>query len=178
MSCILAHKTDTKVFYFDELVLENSSTERTINAFIERYPDHKGDIIINGDASGDNRSTQSEASNYIIIKNALKRHYPNNKIKFDLRPFNPPIKNRIAAFNAMVCNSKGERRLYVDKKCKQFLNNIYNLKYKVGTDIVDVPTYAQIKSDNSLKFMEHPFDAGSYLVEYYFPIKVEKVKKQ
>lgn len=178
MSCILAHKTETKVFYFDELVLENSSTERTINAFIERYPDHKGDIIINGDASGDNRSTQSEASNYIIIKNALKRHYPNNKIKFDLRPFNPPIKNRIAAFNAMVCNSKGERRLYVDKKCKQFLNNIYNLKYKVGTDIVDVPTYAQIKSDNSLKFMEHPFDAGSYLVEYYFPIKVEKVKKQ
>lgn len=178
MSCILAHKTDTKVFYFDELVLENSSTERTINAFIERYPNHKGDIIINGDASGDNRSTQSEASNYIIIKNALKRHYPNNNIKFDLRPYNPPIKNRIAAFNAMVCNSKGERRLFVDKKCKQFLNNIYNLKYKVGTDIVDVPTYAQIKSDNSLKFMEHPFDAGSYLVEYYFPIKVEKIKKQ
>lgn len=177
MSCILAHKTETKVFYFDELVLENSSTERTINAFIERYPNHKGDIIINGDASGDNRSTQSEASNYIIIKNALKRHYPNNNIKFDLRPYNPPIKNRIAAFNAMVCNSKGERRLFVDKKCKQFLNNIYNLKYKVGTDIVDVPTYAQIKSDNSLKFMEHPFDAGSYLVEYYFPIKVEKVKK-
>ena len=178
MSCILAHKTETKVFYFDELVLENSSTERTINAFIERYPNHKGDIIINGDASGDNRSTQSEASNYIIIKNALKRHYPNNNIKFDLRPYNPPIKNRIAAFNAMVCNSKGERRLFVDKKCKQFLNNIYNLKYKVGTDIVDVPTYAQIKSDNSLKFMEHPFDAGSYLVEYYFPIKVEKIKKQ
>ena len=77
----------------------------------------------------------------------------------------------------MVCNSKGERRLFVEKKCKQFLNNIYNLKYKVGTDIVDVPTYAQIKSDNSLKFMEHPFDAGSYLVEYYFPIKVEKIKK-
>lgn len=178
MSCILAHKTETKVFYFDELVLENSSTERTINAFIEKYPNHKGDIIINGDASGDNRSTQSEASNYIIIKNALKRHYPNNNIKFDLRPYNPPIKNRIAAFNAMVCNSKGERRLFVDKKCKQFLNNIYNLKYKVGTDIVDVPTYAQIKSDNSLKFMEHPFDAGSYLVEYYFPIKVEKIKKQ
>jgi hypothetical protein len=24
--------------------------------------------------------------------------------------------------------------------------------------------------DNNLKFLEHPFDAGSYLVEYYFPI--------
>ena len=177
MSCILAHKTEDKVFYFDELVLENSSTQRTINAFIDRYPDHKGDIIINGDASGDNRSTQSERSNYIIIKNALQEHYPNSKIKFDLRPYNPPIKNRIAAFNAMVCNSKGDRRLYIDKKCKHLLNNIYNLKYKVGTDIVDVPTYSQIKSDSTLKFLEHPFDAASYLVEYYFPIKIEKFKQ-
>jgi PBSX family phage terminase large subunit len=178
MSCIIAHKTDKCVYYFDECVLENSSTERTINEIIKRYPDHEGDIIINGDASGDNRSTQSEYSNYVIIKNALQKHYPNKKIKFDLRPFNPPIKNRIAAFNAMICNSNGERRLFVDRKCKHLLNNIYNLKYKVGTDIVDVPTYAQIKSDNSLKFMEHPYDAASYLVEFYFPIKVEKVKKQ
>ena len=178
MSCIIAHKTDKCVYYFDECVLENSSTERTINEVIRRYPDHVGDIIINGDASGDNRSTQSEYSNYVIIKNALQKHYPNKKIKFDLRPFNPPIKNRIAAFNAMICNSNGERRLFVDRKCKHLLNNIYNLKYKVGTDIVDVPTYAQIKSDNSLKFMEHPYDAASYLVEFYFPIKVEKVKKQ
>ena len=177
MSCIIAHKTEKNVYYIDEAVLENSSTERTIQEVIRRYPNHKADIIINGDASGDNRNTQSEYSNYVIIKNALQKHYPNNKIKFDLRPYNPPIKQRIAAFNAMVCNSNGERRLFIDRKCKHLLNNIYNLKFKVGTDIVDVPTYAQIKSDNSLKFMEHPYDAASYLVEYYFPIKVEKIKK-
>ncbi len=172
MSCILAHKTDDKVFYFDEFVLENTTTQRTIEAIIAKYPNHKGDIIINGDASGDNRSTQSEASNYIIIKNALQKHYPNNNIRFHLRGFNPPIKNRIAAFNAMVCNANGERRLFVDRRCQKFLQNMYNLKYKIGTSIVDVPTYAQIKGDNSLKFLEHPFDAGSYLVEYYFPIKI------
>lgn len=173
MSCILAHKEGNKVFYFDEFILENSSTERTIKAVIEKYPDHKGDIIVNGDASGDNRNTQSEYSNYVIIRNALKKHYPNNKIKFHLRDFNPPIKNRIAAFNAKVCNYNGERSLFVDRRCKQLLYNIYNLKYKVGTDIVDVPTYTQIKSDNTLKFLEHPFDAASYLVDYYFPIKTQ-----
>lgn len=173
MSCICAHVVDGQVFYFDEFILENSSTQRTIEAVISKYSNHKADIIVNGDASGDNRSTQSEASNYVIIRNALKKAFPDNNIKFNLRDYNPPIKNRIAAFNAMVCNSKGERRLFVDKRCKQFLYNIYNLKYKVGTDIVDVPTYSQIKSDNSLKFLEHPFDAGSYLVEYYFPIRIE-----
>ena len=176
MSCVCAHVTNGKVFYFDEFILENSSTQRTIDAVIEKYPNHKGDIIINGDASGDNRSTQSEVSNYIIIKNALKAHYPENKIKFHLRPYNPPIKNRIAAFNAMICNSKGERRAFFDKKLKWCLYNVYNLKYKVGTDIVDVPTYTQLKSDYTLKFLEHPFDAMSYLTEYYFPIRIDRKK--
>ena len=145
--------------------------------FLRRYPNHKSEIIINGDASGDNRSTQSEYSNYVIIKNALKRHYPDKKIKFDLRPYNPPIKQRIQAFNAMVCNHNKERKIYVDKKCEKLLYNIYNLKYKVGSDIVDVPSYAQIKNENSLKYLEHPFDAASYLVEFYFPIKRAKVEK-
>ena len=173
MSCICAHKTEDKVFYFDEFILENASTEQTIKEVIKRYPDHKASIIINGDASGDNRSTQSEWSNYVIIRNALRKHYKTNNIHMHLRPSNPRIKNRIAAFNAKVLSYDGKRGLYVDPKCEKLLYNIYNLKYKVGTDIVDVPTYAQIKTDNNLKFLEHPFDAASYLVEYYFPIKVE-----
>ena len=177
MSCILAHKTEDKVFYFDEFVLENTTTQGTIDAIIKRYPNHKSDIIINGDASGDNRSTQSELSNYVIIRNALKRHYPTTKIKFDLRPYNPPINQRVQAFNAMICNHNGERKIFIDKRCERLLYNIYNLKYKVGTDIIDVPTYAQIKNENSLKFLEHPFDAASYLVEFYFPIKRAKIEK-
>ena len=127
MSCIIAHKTKDKVFFIDEFILENATTQNTIDEIIKRYPNHKSDIIINGDASGDNRSTQSEVSNYVIIKNALKRHYPNNKIKFDLRPFNPPIKNRITAFNSMVKDFNGNRKIFVDKKCEKLLYNIYNL---------------------------------------------------
>lgn len=170
MSCILAHKSEDKVFYFDEFILENTTTQGTIEEVIKRYPNHKSDIIVNGDASGDNRSTQSEYSNYVIIKKALKKAYPKNNIRFHLKQFNPPIKTRIAEFNAMVKDYNGNRRLFVDKRCKRLLYNIYNLKYKVGTDIVDVPSYAQIKNERDLKFLEHPFDAASYLVDYYFPI--------
>ena len=173
MSCICAHKTAKAVYYFDEFILENASTEQTIKEVIERYKDHRGPIIINGDASGDNRSTQSEWSNYVIIRNNLAQHFNPNKIRVQIRPFNPRIKNRIAAFNAMVKSYTGERRLFVDPKCEKLLYNIYNLKYKVGTDIVDVPTYSQIKTDSQLKFLEHPFDAASYLVEFYFPIQFE-----
>ena len=56
MAWVLAHKTEDKVFYFDELVLENTTTSKTCDEFHARYPNHKGKIIVNGDASGDNRS--------------------------------------------------------------------------------------------------------------------------
>lgn len=171
MSCILAHKTADKVFYFDEFVLENASTRSTIEAVLNKYNNHKSYFVINGDASGDYRSTQSEVTNYITIRNAIKKKYPNTDVLMHLRPSNPPIKARIAAFNAMVLNENNQRRLYIDPKCEKLIFNMYNLKYKTGTGIVDVPTYSQIKSDASLKFLEHPFDSASYLVEYYFPIR-------
>ena len=170
MSCLCVHRANGKYFYFDEFCLENASTEQTINEVIKKYPNHKSSIIINGDASGDNRSTQSERTNYVIIRNALRRHYPLNSIQLHIRPFNPRIKNRIAAFNAKVKNYNGDREIIIDPKCKWFIYNMYNLKYKVGSDEVDVPTYSAIKTDNQLKFLEHIFDAGTYIVEYYDPI--------
>lgn len=177
MSCVLAHKTKDKVFFFDEFILENASTEHTINEVIKRYPNHKGSIIINGDASGDNRSTQSERSNYVIIRNALRRHYPNNNIQVHLRPFNPRIKNRVAAFNAMIKDYNGEYRILFDPKCEKVIYNMLNLKYKVGSRDIDIPTYSQIKTDTDLKFLMHPFDAVSYLVEYYFSLNIEDYKE-
>ena len=105
------------------------------------------------------------------IKNALKEHGYEN-VKFRLRNYNPPVMNRISAFNARVKNSKGERHLFIDpRKCKWILYNIYNLSFKEGTSIVDVPTHIQIKSNREAKFLEHPFDAVSYLVEYYWGLR-------
>ena len=106
----------------------------------------------------------------MIIRNALiSKGY---EVEFRLRNFNPPVLRRIQAFNARVCNAKGERHIFVHpKKCKWLMHNIYNLMFKEGTSIVDVPTSKQIKNDRESKFLEHPFDAASYPIEYFFPIK-------
>ena len=139
MCWALAHKDEDNVYFFDEIVIENTSTQQCIEEFLRRYPNHKSEIIVNGDASGDNRSTQSEYTNYAII------------------------------FNSRVKDSKGERHLFIDsEKCKWILYNIENLSFKEGTRVVDVPTHTQIKSNREFKFLEHPFDAVSYLVEYYW----------
>lgn len=170
MCWLLAYKDDENVYYFDELAIENTTTQQCIDEFVRRYPNHSADIIINGDASGDNRTTQSEFTNYAIIRNTLKKHGYNPK--FRLRPYNPPILSRIQAFNARVKNSVGDVHLFVDeRRCKKLLYNIYNLSFKEGSSIVDVPTFSQIKSNKDFKFLEHPFDAASYLTEFYWKIK-------
>lgn len=169
----LAYIDKENVYYFDEIVVEKTTTSQCIQEFIRRYPNHKSQIIINGDASGDNRTCQSEYTNYAIIRQELYNHgYDKKQIKFNLRDYNPPILNRIAAFNAKIKNTKGERHLFIDeRRCKWLIYNIYNLSFKDGTSIVDVPTFSQIKNNRESKFLEHPFDAASYLTEYYWRIK-------
>ena len=169
MCWCLAHKDDDNVYFFDELVIENTSTQACIEEFLRKYPDHKEEIIICGDASGDWRSAQSEFTNYMIIRRALEA--VGYTVKFRIRDFNPPILRRIQAFNARVCNAKGERHIFISPNCKWLLHNMYNLQFKEGTSIVDVPTLKQIKVDRESKFLEHPFDAASYLVEFFYPIK-------
>lgn len=168
MCWVFAHKTDDKVFYFDEIAMENTTTAKACDEFYRRYPNHKGKIIVNGDASGDNRSCSSEYTNYVIInKKLLQFGYD---VEIQIKAFNPPIKNRIMAFNSKVRSANGEVCLFVDKKCKKLLYNIYNLKYKEGSSKIDIPTYQQIKQSKELKFLSHPMDAASYLVDFYWPI--------
>ena len=168
MAWVLAHRTEDKVFYFDELVLENTTTAKTCEEFYRKYPHHKGKIIVNGDASGDNRSCTSEYTNYVIIKKKLQSF--GYEVEIKIKGFNPPIKNRIAAFNAKVRNANGDIGLYISPKCEKLLYNIYNLRYQEGSSRIDVPTYTQIKQMKELKFISHPFDAASYLVDFYWPI--------
>ena len=173
MMWCLAHVTANKVFFFDEIVLENVTTEDTIQEVIRRYPDHKGAIIINGDAAGTFRNTQSEIDNYKIIVNALRRHYPKNPIHVVIRLSNPRIKHRITVWNNMVLDPRGQRRIIIDPKCKWLLYNMEELKYKPGTDIIDLPTHQNLRDDNEKRFLMHIFDAASYLVERYFLIRPE-----
>ena len=76
------------------------------------------------------------------------------------------------SIHAKVKNADGEICLFIDKKCEKLLYNIYNLKYKEGSSRIDIPTYQQIKQSKELKFLSHPMDAASYLVDFYWPIKL------
>lgn len=171
MMWCLSHKTETKFFVFDEIAIENCTTQDAIDEFIARYPNHKGEIVLNGDSSGAYRKTQSKYTDYAIIKNALIRY--GYKVRIEIRHSNVRVKNRIQAFNRLVYDDSGERRWFVHPRCKWLIHNMKNLKYKEGTSVIDEPTPQKIKTDPEAKFLGHIFDAASYPVEYYYPVIME-----
>jgi hypothetical protein len=147
------------VHALDEIRLENSNTAEACKAFLDRYGSHKGGVIVYGDSTGNSRHTSSSLSDYQIIIDHLK-----NMPRFTVRikSANPPVKDRINAVNAMLCNYLGERRLFLNRKKTQWLQkDLMNVIYKKGTTEID-KTY-----DLSLTHMS---DAMGYYIENEFSV--------
>lgn len=173
MCWVLLHKTQNKLYCFDELVMEHTSTLLCAHEIIRRYPDHKGNIILNGDASGNARNcahSNPDMTNFKIIKRELEKYY-GRSVDLRIRRGNPHKIKRFEAFNNLVKRYDGEICFYIDERCKWTIYNIENAKYKEGTREVDEPTINDIKKDPKKKFLIHPLDAVTYPAEYYFPIK-------
>ena len=167
---VLAHYDKKNFFVFDEIVLNNVITQDVVDEFICRYPPDKvkGMVQICGDASGKYRKTQSRYSDYAIIQNTLSR--ANYRTNFNLRRFNPPILNRINAFNRQVFDVEGKRHFFVHPRCRWLIYNMRKLCFKPGSSIVDAPTPAEVEEDEDKLYLGHIFDAASYMVEYFKPV--------
>lgn len=173
MCWVMFHKTQEKMYVFDELIEECTSTQICARKIIERYPNHKGNIIINGDAAGNQRNcahSNPDMTNFKIIKRELEAYY-GRVVELKVRRGNPHKVKRFEAFNNMIKRYDGEICLYIDDRCKWTIYNIENAKYKEGTREVDEPSVNDIKKDPKKKFLIHPLDAISYPAEFYWAIK-------
>jgi len=73
----------------------------------ERYPDHR--ILMYPDASGAKRTTNATRSDIAILEGyGMSNMAP---------AANPPVRDRVAAVQAMLENGKGETHLYVSPNC-------------------------------------------------------------
>lgn len=168
MMWVCAHKTRDKLFVFDEIVLENATTADAAEEFVRRYGTHRATVVLNGDASGDYRKTQSHYSDYAIVRNMLCR--AGLRVEIDIRRKNPPIQMRVNAFNRLIRGEDGQKRFFVHPRCRWVIENLKQLRYKEGGGAFDLPSFQQIKMDREAKFMGHIFDAVSYVAEYYWPV--------
>lgn len=169
MCWYVAQHYDGNVYYLHELALTGVTTDGATEVLCELLKSYKdSNIIINGDASGNFKTTKG--TDYIFMKNAFRRNGFNN-ITLQVMRNNPAIEYRVNCWNNMIKGSDGKHHIFIHPQCDKLIYNMENLEVKAGTSKPKLPSSKQIEKDERLKYLGHPFDAASYLVASYYPVK-------
>ena len=73
------------------------------------------------------------------------------------------MKDRINCVNAMLCHQAGDRRLWIDPKCKHLILDFERVHWKTGSD-----GNALVNIDKSDPARTHVSDARGYMVAREF----------
>lgn len=162
-------------FYFsDEIVLENASTYKVAEEFVriykEKYLGRK--VVINGDASGRSRTSNSEFSNYAIIEQVLVKH--GIAFEFQVPRANGSISNRVNNFDWHVHGLDGKAHILVNPECRHLCHSCKMLSYDKNGKIIEEPARFGAKTIDYAK--SHIFDAASYCVMINDPVLEDFVK--
>ncbi len=133
----------------DELV--NVRDTRTMGELIKnRFKRHH--VTIFPDAAGQATSSKNASeSDHSILRSF--------GFSLEVNGSNPAVKDRINAMNAMICNSKGERKLLVNtNKCPHY------------TEALEQQVYDKHGAPDKSTGHDHVTDAGGYFIVKRFPI--------
>lgn len=119
---------DKKSYYFvnviDEIALKNpmNNTERLCEEIINKYEQEmKLGVLIYGDASGRNRTTRSNISDYDIIEYAFAKYLTNHSM--NVPKANPMIKKRRNFINKLLFGSFNIQ-FQIAPQCKKLINDL------------------------------------------------------
>ena len=167
MAWAVGHVIDKHVEWFDELWLRDTNTQAALNTLGSRYNDHKSGWQFYGDASSKSRKSSANATDYALILNDERFKRMGRTVHFP--PANPPVEDRFAACNAMFLNAAGERRMFVDPRCKHLIEDLENRSYKPGT--------RKLPNESGTD-RGHLSDAVGYVIFRLFPIRVGSAGQQ
>lgn len=152
-----------EVHVIDEIFIRDTNTVDTCLEFKNRYPNHNAGITLYGDATGRARHTDSNVTNWKIIEAELGRYGLKNRVPVH----NPAERDRVNAVNGLICNSKKERRVFVNPKCKNLIRDFEQVSYKEGSTQIDKG------KDMSLT---HASDAFGYMAETEFSLNRGRIE--
>src|SRR5690348_14092479 len=170
MCSILAQRVSDTVYVLDELVLPDSNTPATCQAFLDRtqpmWQTGAVTLEIYGDATGDSRTSAASRTDWKIIRDFFNTKKTAFQASIRVSPSNPPVKDRINCVNARLCNSMRERRLLIHPRCKQLIRDLEQVLWK--TDANGNPL---IELDKSDPMRTHTSDALGYYIAEAFPMR-------
>ena len=151
MSVIIAVRKGDDLYVIDEIRMYSSNTQEAITEIKARYP--RSRIWAYPDPASRQRKTSAGGSTDLIqLQNAgLVVKCPHS---------HTPIRDRINAVNSRLCDSLGERHLFISPKCKHTIEGLERQTYKDGS--------SQPDKDSGY---DHMMDALGYMVDYMFPVR-------
>ena len=148
----LGYQRSDGVFHvIDYLNIYGSNTHELCEEIKRRYP--RSRITVYPDAAGaQRRSSANGMTDIIILQNA------GFVVKAPRK--HDPVRDRINATNARLCDANGTRNIFVSPNCKHLIDSLDKYTYKENTQIPD--------KDSGY---DHMFDAFSYCIAYMWPIR-------
>jgi hypothetical protein len=147
-----ATRTPDGLHFFDEIAIYGSNTNELAEEIRRRFGFGRT-IYVYPDSSGGRKQTSSGGfSDHIILQNA--------GFKVVVDSINPPVSESIASVNSLLCSKDGNRRLLIDKKCRQIRESMLKYVYKDGT--------RQPDKDNGF---DHMADCIRYCCHKLYPLR-------
>ena len=165
MCWVVGHRIDDRLEIFDEIVLTDANTPRTLNELWWRWGHHIGGWQFYGDASGRSRKTSATKSDYAHIWNDERFKKAGRTLHYAAA--NPDREDRFSATNARLCTAAGVRRVFVDPRCEKLIEDYETRSYKPGTrepaDAID---------------QGHASDAADYIIWRIWPLRLKMPEKK
>jgi len=177
----------------DELVLSNSNTLAACEEFLARtahmlaarkvpevpedWLEQQGvgypldppaplNVYVYGDPAGTQRKTSSSRTDWQIVREFFGRYTDKFKVQLRVPEAHPLVKDRVNCVNAMLLNYAGEKRMYLDSKCRELAKDFEQLAWKADPN--GNPLSELNKSD---PMRSHLSDALGYMIVREFPMK-------
>jgi hypothetical protein len=141
MSAVIAVRLGSSLLVVDEISGAHD-TDALAQEVVRRYPNRR--IYAYPDASGGNRSTNASQTDVQILESyGMSNQSPRA---------NPPVRDRVAAVQALLENGKGQVRLQVSATCKRLI------------ECLELQSYTDKGEPDKDAGFDHMNDALGYLV--------------
>jgi hypothetical protein len=149
--------------------LTDADDELLQELILELPPRAPLNVYVYGDALGAHRSTvgsKASRSDWHIVRNFFSRYTDFFHAHFRVPGSNGAVKDRINAFNGMLCNHAGQRRLFIQPRCKGLINDLEQIIWKAdpyGNSLSEIDKRDPMRS--------HLSDALGYYIVREFPLR-------
>jgi len=153
MSSVIVQIAGGKVFVVDEIVIRHATTAQACEEFMKRFPHHRSDIVVYGDASGNQRQTTG-LSDFEMVRDYFKVQ-TTTEVRYRVPKSNPAVRDRVNLVNRTLLTAGGDINLTVDPKCKELIKDLEQVCFKADTSEIDKTRDRQ---------RTHASDALGYLI--------------